>query len=232
MNFLDIINNDVFAIQYPVDGGPPIGYAHHLNCRHFKFNCSPRKLQQELCRVLNELDEIKLVEFDAKKWSYHVEYGSKPMHRQLGINSQSYYENMMVFLDAAYEATQWFPHNEAETNDDGGRTRRWADIRIRIFTDPQTIQTIMDVDTTTTDSDTASLWWVISVILAKINDEFFTWEARKAYVGLAQGTASAQGTALAQGTASAGQEDKNAHITRYAFNEYVMRDICTYLDHP
>jgi hypothetical protein len=157
-----------------------------------------------------------------------LEYCTIPKLRTLGAKERQYYHEFeMVMMDAFDKALEWFPHNAPEKEQHPEdylppppqMRRQWFAAEINIlFNQPDAPDGII-LEFFRIVGDHWTHHWFYGYVGERLQQEFL-WSSRSEYLSLMDGCPDSRidGCPVA-----------NGHIARFLFDDFVARDICTYM---
>jgi len=166
-----------------------------------------------------------------------VKYGSTiPMLRRLDTRQHQYYYNFeTAMLDACDKALEWFPHNAPEQEQYSEdylppppqMRRQWFAAEINIlFNQPDAPDGII-LEFYRIIGDHWTHHWFYGYVGERLQQEFL-WSSRSEYLSLMDGCPDSRMDGCPDSRID-GCPVANGHIARFLFDDFVARDICTYM---
>ena len=193
------------------------------------------KSQVEL--VLSQYEGVHTPTWDAKQFSWKIEYGTRPMERsKTGLELFQVRQGKLAAEEAAYTATQWFPDLD-ETFDEHGwmddeisiyhvANARWCISELTVYTDRANECLFLYMNRLS--GDRIAHWYIWNTIQQhlKVNALFLI---RCPILQLLEGTEVIKENEDEEEGKAETKPSSDDHIQRYLFDTYVLREICTYL---
>ena len=167
------------------------------------------------------IDPYLYIGIPSESFDFEVEYGSIPKVKTLTLEQVYIYGKMRgVLTDVCKSAANMFPHNAPEKDQDqdpmssllpDDSIRRWCMSTINLYEIMKDDgQTVISIDFTRFAGDRWTSFWIYHEVASKFEVELL-WETRRNYMATFEGCLTADGS-----------------IAKYAFDEYVAREICTF----
>jgi hypothetical protein len=195
---------------------------------------SIERLSVLLCKILSEIEGInynytniplKYTGFAEDTFSIEFEYGTLPKSHTLTPYQLRLYNEFInnTLFDAVIKAQDLFPHNnpyidENEDYDEPikmmvgiSEIRKWCKTKIRISFDSPFPEEAL-IEFSRISGDRWANQWIFMYVIERLNTELL-WNSRKKHISLMEGC-----------------PDETGQIIRYIFDEYVVREIFTFME--
>jgi hypothetical protein len=175
---------------------------------HFDF------LQEKIYKFLSGFEGLKNIEWKPTQFLWNIEHGFKHFWMEWPARGEQRRQAVIrqkCALLAAHKAIQKDLYDEQLDDYDSFPLYNWSKLELRIYKDPSNSDIILNFKHIRGDSLTT---WCITTKIKKYLKDNSTFWVREQFLKLTNGT----------------EIICEDYTMRYLFNEFVVRDICSYLD--
>jgi hypothetical protein len=225
----------------PISGGYPLGRTHNvknieisgsymsavlnvlkrllsgIECLNYRYDVCDNQ------SYMPHIDPYLYIGIPSESYDFEVEYGAIPKVKTLTLEQVYAYGKMRgVLTDVCESAIKKFPHNAPEKDQDQDQDplsllipddsiRKWCMTTINLYEIMKDDgQTVISIDFSLFAGDHWTCFGIYHEVASKFEAELL-WETRRNYMAAFEGCSTADGS-----------------TAKYAFDEYVAREICTF----